>query len=146
MQLKLSTDYALRVVMYLAIVGTSVTSRNLSEKLEIPQSLIFKICKQMANNGVLKIATGVQGGFSLLRPAKEISLHQIIDIFEPTVRLNRCLDDNEYCSRRTPVSSPAQKFYTTLQKKFEHELSSVSIQDLLDDTNEDAFLCANPAD
>ncbi len=132
MQLKVSTDYAMRIVMYTAVKKEIVTSKAMSEELCIPQSLIFKICKKLANNGIIEITTGVQGGFSLQKRPEDISLFEIIDLFEPTVRLNRCLEDDEHCSCDATMYCPAHKFYCELQKKFENILKNTSIKDLLE--------------
>ncbi len=132
MQLKMSTDYALRIMMYIANAEGTVTSKELSEKLSISQSLIFKICKKLSNSGMIKITTGVQGGFSMQKRPEDISVFEIIDLFEPTVRLNRCLESDEYCSRCATNICPAHKFFCKLQKELEEELSSTTLKDLIE--------------
>lgn len=41
MQLKVSTDYAIRIVFYLAITKKITTSKELSDMLGIPQSIVL---------------------------------------------------------------------------------------------------------
>ena len=62
MQLKVSTDYAIRIVLYIAIKKDIVQSKELSETLGIPQSTVFKIGKKLSDNEIISIATGIQGG------------------------------------------------------------------------------------
>ena len=40
MQLKISTDYAIRIVLYLAITQTAATSAEISAQMGIPQTVI----------------------------------------------------------------------------------------------------------
>ena len=48
MQLKITTDYAVKLVLYLAIKKRIATSHELSEALDIPQSMVLKIGKKTA--------------------------------------------------------------------------------------------------
>ena len=59
-QLKVSTDYAIRIVLYIAIKKDIVQSKELSETLGIPQSTVFKIGKKLSDNEIISIATGIQ--------------------------------------------------------------------------------------
>ena len=74
MQLKVSTDYAIRIVLYIAIKKDIVQSKELSETLGIPQSTVFKIGKKLSDNEIISIATGIQGGFKLKKHPKDISI------------------------------------------------------------------------
>lgn len=47
MQLKVSTDYAIRIVLYTAITMKITTSKELSDKLGIPQSIVLKIGRNL---------------------------------------------------------------------------------------------------
>lgn len=47
MQLKITTDYAVRIVYYLALRKETVTAAQLSEALKIPESYIPKITKRL---------------------------------------------------------------------------------------------------
>ena len=113
-QLKVSTDYAIRIVLYIAIKKDIVQSKELSETLGIPQSTVF-----------------IQGGFKLKKHPKDISIFSIIDIFEPTIRINSCLEEDKYCSRFATETCPVRKVYCTMQKHFEEYLKKIKILDLI---------------
>lgn len=51
MQLKITTDYAVRIVYYLALHRGTVTAAELSEALKIPESYIPKITKKLKEIG-----------------------------------------------------------------------------------------------
>lgn len=65
MQLQVSTDYAIRIVLYVAITRKITISKELSDTLGIPQSIVFKIGKKLSDNEIINITLGVQGGFLL---------------------------------------------------------------------------------
>lgn len=72
MQLKITTDYAVRLVLYLAMRRRITTSHDISEALNIPQSMVLKIGRKLSDAGIVNISTGVQGGFSLQKKDTEI--------------------------------------------------------------------------
>jgi Rrf2 family nitric oxide-sensitive transcriptional repressor len=47
MQLKITTDYAIRIVYYLACRGEVITASELAYELKIPESYIPKITKKL---------------------------------------------------------------------------------------------------
>ena len=132
MQLKLSTDYAIRIILYLATTNQVVPSLELSTRLGIPQSFVFKINKKLKSAGLIKTHSGSQGGVSLALPAERITLYQIINIMESTTKINRCLEEDEYCSRFATSYCPVRKFYCKLQNNIEVSLASVTIASLLE--------------
>lgn len=51
MQLKISTDYAIRIVLYLAITQTAATSAEISAQMGIPQTVIATLAPAIAGGG-----------------------------------------------------------------------------------------------
>ena len=131
MQLKISTDYAIRIVLYTAITKKITTSKELSDTLGIPQSIVFKIGKKLNDNGIISITTGVQGGFLLKKQPEDISLFDIINTFESTTKINHCLEEDKYCSRFATEDCPVRKVYCKMQQRFENDLKNTSIKKLL---------------
>ncbi len=131
MQLKISTDYAIRMVLYLAATREIVSSRELSDRLGIPQSIVFKIGRKFNDLRIISISAGVRGGFLLTKAPEDISLYDIICVFEPTIRISRCLEEDKYCSRFATENCPVRKAYCEIQESLERELKSVSISSLL---------------
>lgn len=131
MQLNVTTDYAIRIVLYLALKGGTVSSKELSEQMGIPQNYVLKITKKLNQADLIWVHIGTQGGFSIRQKASDISLFTIIQIMESTTKLNRCLEEDKYCSRFATESCPVRNFYCTLQNELEAKLSSITVQDLL---------------
>lgn len=135
MQLNVTTDYAIRVILYLAMKGGIVSSKELSEKMGIPAKYILKITKKLSEAELTKTHIGKKGGFSVIKPAKEISLLDVIATMENTTKVNRCLEEDEFCSRFATDNCPVRGFYCALQEELENKLSLITIQDLLSKSN-----------
>lgn len=131
MQLKVSTDYAIRIVLYAAIAKKIIPSRELSDKLGIPQSTVYKLGTKLNNSGIISITTGVRGGFLLKRRPEDVSLFDIINLFEPTTKINRCLEEDRYCSRFATEDCPVRKIYIKMQQHLEEDFKNTSIKDLI---------------
>jgi Rrf2 family protein len=62
--------------------GYWVTSEELAQEFDMPKEFLQKIMNQYVRAGILLAKRGPQGGFSLAKPAKEISLLEIIEAVE----------------------------------------------------------------
>ncbi|MGX8833679.1 RrF2 family transcriptional regulator [Amedibacillus sp. YH-ame6] len=133
MQLNVTTDYAIRIVLCLASNTKPVSSTILFEKLGIPQSYVLKIAKKLEKAGLVKTHIGTYGGYSLAKSTSEINLFDVIDIMENTAKINRCMEDDHYCSRFAVETCPVRKFYCLLQEEIKEKLVSITIESLLED-------------
>lgn len=131
MQLKITTDYAVRLVLYLAMKRRIITSHEISEALCIPQSMVLKIGRRLSDAEIVDISTGVQGGFSLRKKDTEISLMDIIKTMESTMKINRCLEEDEFCSRGAVSYCTVKETYGKIQDVLEKRLSEITIHDLM---------------
>lgn len=131
MQLKLSTDYAIRIVLYLATKRKKVSLEELSEKLRIDKSYVLKFYKKLHCCGIIGMDNNVQDEFYLMKHPSEITIFDVINVMESTTKINLCLEEDEYCSRFATKYCPVRKFYLELQENIESYLKSKTIYDLL---------------
>ena len=132
MQLKITTDYAIRIVLYLAMNHRIVPSKEIADNLCIPQNMVLKTGKCLNEKGLIDIMTGTKGGFELRKPADKINLLDVIEITEPTLKINRCLETDRYCSRNATETCPVRETYSKIQEIIENSLRAVSIEDFLE--------------
>ena len=92
MQLTNTTDYAIRIVCYLASENKVITTAELSRELNIPASYIPKITKQLKEKEIVKAAEGSNGGYMLEKRPEEISLMDVINCTESTMAIRRRTD------------------------------------------------------
>lgn len=134
MQLNITTDYAIRIILSLATKeGEVVSSKEISMSMKIPQKYVLKITRSLVAANLIERRSGVYGGFLLVRKPKDINLLEIVDVMEPTIRINRCLEDDAYCSRFAIDNCPVRKFYVGFQAVLKEHFKKVTIQSLLDD-------------
>lgn len=134
MQINVTTDYGIRIVYYTSVTQRVTPSSELSNALGIPQPTVLKLGRILSKAGLITISTGVSGGFLINKDPRDIILLEVINLFEPTTRINRCLEEDEYCSRNAAKGCPVRRVYTTLQETLETALSAVTIAELIEDT------------
>jgi Rrf2 family iron-sulfur cluster assembly transcriptional regulator len=136
-------DYGTRGIVRLARMsdrGVVLVSAIASAE-GLPESYLAKIFQDLAKEGIIRSHRGAKGGFSLARPAGEITLRQIIEAIEGPIALNRCLAPSEGCEHRLTCS-----IYCALAKAQEQlvaVLDGTTLQDLA--TNPGVSLPSQPA-
>lgn len=131
MQLNVTTDYAIRMTLFLANLGTPMGSEDISKQMGIPKQIIAQIAKPLRDAGIIVTKRGVGGGFSLNRKPEEISLADVINAMEGTTRINRCMEADHYCSRDAAATCPVRKFYERIQTFVDEAFSSKTIASLM---------------
>jgi Rrf2 family nitric oxide-sensitive transcriptional repressor len=92
MQLTLYTDYSLRVLVYLAVAGRSVTVSEVAERYGISRNHLVKVAHHLGKVGYVHTERGRHGGIRLARPAEAINLGQVVRDTEPNFNLVECFD------------------------------------------------------
>lgn len=132
MQLNITTDYAIRTVLALEKKDKLVTVSKISEQMHIPEKYLSKILKKLKDAQIVGSISGVKGGYYLLRELSEIKLKDILEVMETTTRINRCLEEDNLCSRNATETCPIRKYYTHLQKLIDETVMSITIQGIID--------------
>ena len=81
MRISRSTGYALLGVGYIAQHQEQevILSQSISKEYNIPLEYLLKILQQLVRANVLRSKRGPRGGFSLAKPAKKITMLQVIE-------------------------------------------------------------------
>lgn len=91
MNLNKSTRYALHAALELALAGGQpVTTAQVAARYDIPENVVAKVLQQLVRSGVAHGARGVGGGYRLARAASEVTVQDVIDIFEPAPSPDTC--------------------------------------------------------
>jgi Rrf2 family protein len=88
MNLSKSVSHGMIAMGYIAkqAEGYWVTSEELAQKFDMPKEFLQKIMNQYVRAGILLAKRGSHGGFSLAKPAKDISLLEIIEAVEGSLK------------------------------------------------------------
>lgn len=92
MQLSRAVEYGVRAMQYLASRDGVCHVEEVHEKMGIPLPFLRKILQRLVTARLVKSHRGFAGGFSLARPAEEISLLEIMEAVDGEFFLNPCLD------------------------------------------------------
>lgn len=92
MQFSKSTDYALHALLYLARTERrqNVGIKELSTVLGVSESYLSKIMSKLRQDGVVRAAPGVNGGYELSKAPEEISFLEVIQVIEGRQHLFEC--------------------------------------------------------
>ena len=131
-QLNLSTDYAIRCMIYLAQRPNGDSASGISKVVGIERVHTQKILRKLQKSNLVKSTMGSAGGFSLNRPADSITLLEIISAMEKTILINRCLEEDRYCSLTRSHICPVRQVYVNLQEYMEEYLGSWTLTRLLE--------------
>lgn len=131
MQLTNTTDYAIRIVCYLAMQKGLVSSSELSSVLHVPVSYIPKITKLLKSARIITATEGVNGGYILVKQPDEISLMDVISCTESTMAISRCLEKDGFCSRNYTDCCKVHKVLLDLQNNYNNRLENVKISDII---------------
>jgi len=116
MQITRATDYATRVMIYLATLPPGVKAQRvaIAQAADVPESFLSKLLQRLVRVGLVASSRGSGGGFELAVPSHGVSLLNILEAIEGETRLNLCLADGPSCNRKSwcpahPVWQEAQK-------------------------------------
>ncbi|HKS65936.1 MAG TPA: SUF system Fe-S cluster assembly regulator [Candidatus Acidoferrales bacterium] len=89
------TDYGMVLMSCFARspAGSQRTARDLAAESRLPLPTVSKVLKELLQSGLLVSRRGIQGGYTLARTPKEISLVDIISALEGPVALTVCSTD-----------------------------------------------------
>jgi len=101
MKLTRGGEYGVRGVLYLAQQEEGKVSMlsAIAKAQDVPPRFLAKIFQALAKAGVVKSHRGAKGGFSLARPASEVTIRDVIEAVEGPVFLNVCLAAPGECNR-----------------------------------------------
>jgi len=103
MKLTRGGEYGVRGVLYLAQQEEGKVSMlsAIAKAQDVPPRFLAKIFQALAKAGVVKSHRGAKGGFSLARPASEVTIRDVIEAVEGPIHLNVCLAAPGECNRDT---------------------------------------------
>lgn len=132
MRLTLQTDYALRMMMHLAVMdGELVTIGDVAETFRISKNHLMKVAQALAHAGLVETVRGRSGGLRLARPADRIQVGAIVRRLEQQIALVDCFPGGNGTCRITPACQlkPAlfrarEAFFAVLDEYTIHDLVS----------------------
>ncbi len=98
MRLTLYSDYSLRVLLYLSHKEETVTITELADFYKISRNHLVKVVHNLGINGFIVTSRGKHGGIRLARPAREITVGEVVRHTEPDFDLLECFNpQTDHC-------------------------------------------------
>ena len=109
----------------------------IAHSADIPTNYIPKIIKKLKLANLVGSVEGVQGGYYLLRKPEAITLWDILDTMESTMKINKCLEEVSYpyeeksglCDQREFCKVRA--IFQQFQMDVERKLQEVTVAELI---------------
>ena len=123
MQLNVTTDYAIRTVLYLGQCKKIASATEISNEMGIPRGYLEKVLSKLKKAEYISADLGARGGYRLNKTLKDITLGDVI---------RRCLEDDAYCSRKAVDFCAVRRYYAKVQEKLETQFFSISLKEILE--------------
>lgn len=86
-----TAEYALRAAVHLAgAQGAPRTTRQIAAATRVPGPFLSKVLQSLGRAGLVRAQRGLHGGFSLAKPADEISVLAVVNAVDPLERIVSC--------------------------------------------------------
>ena len=131
MQLNISSDYAIRAMLFLSLAERRANAAEISKAMSVPVNTCKRNLQLLKNAGLVTPYPGVSGGYTLAKKPEEISLADILRAVGEKLEVNRCVEDDAFCNRLATETCPVRRVYVGLQQALDTALST-TLRQLLD--------------
>lgn len=102
MELTRAGDYGIFGVIYLAKQpkGRIVSLAEVAQAENLPEKFLAKIFQNLTRSGLIISHRGARGGFSLARPADQITVKELLESIQGPIHFTRCLSALDDCDRK----------------------------------------------
>jgi len=97
MQLKLHTDYGLRVLILLAHAKRPATTDEMAEALDVSRNHLLKVVRTLAGRGWVSTSRGRSGGVALAVDPDAIDVADVVGALEGREGVLACVAQPEVC-------------------------------------------------
>ncbi|MFB4324904.1 Rrf2 family transcriptional regulator [Priestia sp. BR_2] len=111
MQFSKSVDYALHALIHLAQSERdhNIGIKELSATLGVSESYLSKIMSKLRQDGIVRAVPGVNGGYELAKPARQITFLEVIQVIEGRQQLFECSNLNSQQHRLLTEEKPSDR-------------------------------------
>lgn len=138
MRLTKYSDYALRVLMYLASADRLCTIKEISENYAIPNNHLVKVTHQLASTDLIHSTRGKGGGIKLGKPADQINIGEVIRLTEQSFDIVECFSGeadkcvlSSQCRLANILDEALQSFLAVLDEYTLADISTLKVKKLL---------------
>ena len=108
-----------------------ISAKELSENLNIPYKFLTKIMTELVRVGFIESIRGREGGYRFLKKASEISVGDVLDLFNDAIKDEECILGIDSCDTKQKCALHDKwiKSKVQLQKMFkESTIESIAAE------------------
>lgn len=135
MQLTQFTDYALRVLIYVAVHKEKCTIAQIAQAYDISENHLVKIVHKLGKEGILETVRGKHGGIFLAQAPESLNLKDLVLLLEPNFHVVGCFDQINANCRIIPVCKLKGVLADALQQ-FMDVLAQYTLADMVQNQQE----------
>lgn len=135
MRLTVHTDYALRVMMQLAVEDERLTIDAIASAYGISANHVMKVVQKLAALGYLDSRRGRNGGLRLAREPAEINVGELVRKMEETSQFVECFNSETNACVVTPACGLRHVLAGAVEQFLDH-LDQFTIADLVQKPDE----------
>jgi len=121
------TNAALHALALAARDGGSIAAKAAARRLGVSPSYLAKILQSLAAKGIIVSIRGIGGGFSLPKPAAEMTCLEVLEALDGPLPSRYCLFEKAICVTKTCVF---RALCEEVEEKMRKTLATSTIADL----------------
>jgi Rrf2 family protein len=132
MTLSKSSRYALHAALEMARAdGQPVTVAQVATPHRIPPTALAKVFQQLVRAGIAVGTRGIGGGYRLARPRTDITVLDVVSVFEPLRPIGRSLLHARADGPTQPQAAALQRLFDEVDEGIRATLGSVTLDTLV---------------
>jgi FeS assembly SUF system regulator len=119
-------DYGVILAAHMAAdPDRQATAASLAAETRLPRATVAKLLKSLAHARLVTATRGAAGGYRLARPARAISVAEVVAAIDGTIGLTQCSVHVGECSRTSYC--PTRPHWAAINRAVEEALAAVSL-------------------
>lgn len=131
MKLSKKAYYGMRAAIRLATAPSPISAHDLALSEHLPADFLEKILQKLKKAGVVISKKGVEGGYSLARPACEITAWDVLSVLDTPLHRMSPATPRGILPCSIPSHCQTNEIWRTLEEKIKHTLSNITLDSLV---------------
>ena len=137
MMFSTKAEYGVRVMAHLASNdgGQPISLGAIAEAEGLPLAYLEHLVQRLRRARLVESRRGAHGGYSLARPAAQVTMAEVVQALEGTIAPIECISSAEdgslVCARESESPCPTQLLWTRVQGSVVRTLTDMTLADLV---------------
>lgn len=133
MHLTRESDYAIRIVTFLASMDIITGARVIADETDVTLRFSLKILHSLVQAKIVESFKGTNGGYKLAAEPDKITLYDVISAIEGEFNINQCLSGDLPCQRNIEGKCKVHEIFEEVSALVREKLSMVNFAQLVNE-------------